>query len=209
MLQKIPKKILIVIKILLVILTITIGIFISKNNYGNSNQKKLVELKINRVLDGDTIEGKINNKKVTIRFYGIDTPETLKENNKNKLANYENYYANIAKNVLTNKIDSEDKFYYMHFDTDEYGRDVGLIYFKNINNNDFKSTLNSLMVEKGLARVAYIQNSNFKQKYYTKNQIQKDFYSYIIGVEEKSKNEGNGFWNLELDQVFYKYKKMV
>ncbi|MBN4083569.1 thermonuclease family protein [Mycoplasma sp. CSL10137] len=204
-----PKNLLNIFKIILVFLLIVIGIIVSSKKNNTNASKNIEKLIITKIIDGDTVEAKIKSKKIKIRLYGIDTPETLKKNNKNKLAKYENYYANIAKEMLRDKTSNQDYFYYKHIDNDEYGRDVGLIYTQKFDENIFANTLNSFLIEEGLARVAYIQNSNFKQKYYTKNKFQNDFYNYIIGLEEKSKAQEKGFWSLELEEVFYKYKKMV
>ncbi|MCU4706999.1 thermonuclease family protein [Mycoplasma sp. CSL7503-lung] len=211
MFKKIPKNLLKILKVVIVFILIAIGIIISfeKDKVNKNNFQNLEKLIITKIVDGDTVEAKIKNKKIKIRLYGVDTPETLKQNNKNKLAKYENYYANLAKEMLYQKILNQDHFYYKHIDNDEYGRDVGLIYKQNLDENIFSDTLNSFLVENGLARVAYIQNSNIKQKYYTKNKFQNDFYNYIIGLEEKTKVEEKGFWGLDLEEVFYKYKKMV
>ncbi len=47
------------------------------------------------VIDGDTVSFLENDKKKYIRLFGIDTPETFKNDNK-KLAKFENYYAHQA-----------------------------------------------------------------------------------------------------------------
>lgn len=65
---------------------------ISLNNYAYS---------VLKIIDGDTIEIEINNKVQKVRLYGIDTPETLKFGQKQKLALYENFFAQKAALQLT------------------------------------------------------------------------------------------------------------
>ena len=84
-----------------------------------------------KVADGDTITviQENTNKKVRVRFYGIDAPEKSQEYGRKSLS--------VLKDILDNQIveiDVKDK--------DRYGRIVGVVYF---NNKD----INLYMLETG------------------------------------------------------------
>jgi len=132
-----------------------------------------IELKDVECVDGDTIKALINNKKETIRFLGIDTPETI-YSTKDK----DEPYAKEASEYTCNKI-SNNKVELEYDDksdmTDKYGRILGWIF---INDNLLQKELVSL----GYAKVKYIY----------------DDYKYveILKNEEKlAKDNKLGIWS--------------
>ena len=95
-----------------------------------------------RVIDGDTIKGKVEGKQITIRLVEIDAPEM------------DQPFGLESKNFLI-KLTSNEKITYTSEGEDRYGRTLGKL-FKN------KENLNALMVKSGLAWVyeRYAKNQN-------------------------------------------------
>ena len=95
-----------------------------------------------RVIDGDTVKGKVEGKQITIRLVEIDAPEM------------DQPFGLASKNFLI-KLTSNEKITYTSEGEDRYGRTLGKL-FKN------KENLNALMVKSGLAWVyeRYAKNQN-------------------------------------------------
>ena len=95
-----------------------------------------------RVIDGDTVKGKVEGKQITIRLVEIDAPEM------------DQPFGLASKNFLI-KLTSNEKITYTSEGEDRYGRTLGKL-FKN------KEDLNALMVKSGLAWVyeRYAKNQN-------------------------------------------------
>ena len=97
-----------------------------------------------KVADGDTItvvQDKTN-KKVRIRFYGIDAPEKSQEYGKKSLS--------VLKNLLDNEIvEVEVK------DKDQYGRIVGVVYHNNRNVNLYMLETGNVWYYKQYAKGQY------------------------------------------------------
>ncbi len=88
--------------------------------------------KINRVIDGDTIEIIRDNKKIKARLYGIDAPE-LKQ-----------LYGKESKYFLSELIGKSDKLDIQEISTDRYSRLIVVIFVDDIN-------INITMLENGYA----------------------------------------------------------
>ena len=95
-----------------------------------------------RVIDGDTVKGKVEGKQITIRLVEIDAPEM------------DQPFGLASKNFLI-KLTSNEKITYTSEGEDRYGRTLGKLF-----NN--KENLNALMVKSGLAWVyeRYAKNQN-------------------------------------------------
>ena len=95
-----------------------------------------------RVIDGDTVKGKVEGKQITIRLVEIDAPEM------------DQPFGLASKNFLM-KLTSNEKITYTSEGEDRYGRTLGKL-FKN------KENLNALMVKSGFAWVyeRYAKNQN-------------------------------------------------
>lgn len=95
-----------------------------------------------RVIDGDTVKGKVEGKQITIRLVEIDAPEM------------DQPFGLASKNFLM-KLTSNEKITYTSEGEDRYGRTLGKL-FKNEEN------LNALMVKSGFAWVyeRYAKNHN-------------------------------------------------
>lgn len=135
------------------------------------------------VVDGDTIDITVNGREDTVRFLGVDTPETHAENvpsefdltntsaNRRCLRNYGGEATQFVENNLDKtveiKTDSEaDR-------RGSYGRLLAYIYSGN-------TSVNRMLLEEGLARM-YDSQFSKKEEYQ--------------GLEEEAREEGIGVWS--------------
>ena len=98
--------------------------------------------KVDRVVDGDTIDVFVNNEPIRIRLIGIDAPETGGGNTKTEC------YADEAKAYLSDFLNNKSvrlEKDETQGDTDKYNRQLRYVYLDDINAN-----LN--MIEKGYAK---------------------------------------------------------
>ncbi len=121
-----------------------------------------------KVVDGDTIKVVCDGEKVTVRFIGIDTPETHRPKTPVQC------YGREAATYLQKRIGSKDvRLEYDRERTDKYGRTLAYVYL----GRDF---INAEMIKKGYA-FAY-QRFPFVHR--------KEF----IGYEKVAKEHGRGLW---------------
>lgn len=127
-----------------------------------------------KCIDGDTIKATINDNEETIRFIGIDTPET-----KYSTKTEDEPYAVEASEYTCDKV-THAKVVEIEYDsksdkTDKYGRILGWIFVDN-------SLLQKELVYNGYARVKYIY----------------DDYKYLDELKEYEKVamiNKSGIWN--------------
>ncbi|WOA50585.1 thermonuclease family protein (plasmid) [Enterococcus faecalis] len=127
-----------------------------------------------RHVDGDTTVLRIDGKEQKVRFLLVDTPETVKP--KTKVQPFGLEASKRTKELLSTA--SEITFEYDSGDKiDRYGRVLGYIFVDG-------TLLQKTLVSEGLARVAYVKESNTK---------------YLLELEEaqeKAKNESLGIWSI-------------
>lgn len=144
-----------------------------------SSQKlpKLTQAKVNKVLDGNTLEVLLNNKVEKIRFAGIECPEINKPYGKEAF--------NFVKNQLL------DKKIYLEFDTelkDKYKRIQAYVWLekpKELTEKEIKSKMfNTILLSEGFAQVI-TTSSNMK---YTK---------FFLNLQKIAKENNKGLWKKE------------
>jgi len=123
-----------------------------------------------RVIDGDTIEVRINNEVVKVRYIGIDTPEPYQEEEPecySTEASQRNTEL-VAEQVVTLVSDVED--------TDRYGRLLRYVYVG-------EKMINQILIEEGYA---------------TKLQIPPNtrYASEFQAAEATARNNGFGLWSV-------------
>lgn len=136
-----------------------------------------------RVIDGDTLEASVNNSNVTVRFLGVDTPETHTENsprefgledtveNRKCLRNWGEKATEYVKNFTVSEIKiSTDK---ISENRGDYGRLLAYI-------DKGNKSLNEELLRKGYARV-YESDFTQLEKY--------------RGLEEEAKKDDIGVWS--------------
>lgn len=163
----------------------------------------LPKAKVARYTDGDTVDIIYDTIEVTakIRFYGIDTPETLKGSNRNLIAKYENVYAQKAKDYVKDLITKNNHVVYVKkITTDKYNRTVAILY---LTDDQTSKSVNELIVENGYGTVRYISLTN--KTYKVKDDFQGDFYFRLLNFQEEAKSKSLNIWEHDLKDVYYKY----
>ena len=128
----------------------------------DANEKK--EVKFSSCIDGDTARFIMDKKEIKVRFLAIDTPET------NHPKKGEEPYGREAKEYTCDKITNAQKIE-LEFDDgsdekDKYNRYLAWVYTDG-------TLLQSELVEKGFAKVAYIYGN----------------YEYTDELKEKEENQ--------------------
>lgn len=139
-----------------------------------SSPSKRIKAEVVKVTDGDTIKVSVNGKEENVRFLLVDTPEThhpkLGEQPFGKEASA------FTTELLTGKtVELEQD---VSPGPDKYGRMLYYIYV------DGKS-VQEMLLEKGLARVAYIYVPNVK------------YVDKYREIQEKAQQAGVGIWSVE------------
>ncbi len=135
--------------------------------------KKIIPTKVKRVVDGDTMEVSINGKTETVRLLLVDTPETKHPDK--PVQPFGPEASAFAKETLLGKnvkieIDVSER--------DKYGR---LLVYLWIGDKMF----NQMLLEKGLARVAYVYPPNVK------------YVDQYREVQKRAQQAGIGIWSIE------------
>lgn len=134
--------------------------------------KKYITAKVTKVVDGDTIDVLIGDKKETVRFVMVDTPETK---HPSKLVEpFGPEASKFTTDILEGK---EVKLEKDVSERDHYGR---LLMYVWLDDN----MVNELLLEKGLARVAIYQPD---VKYVDK----------FREIQKKAQQAGTGIWSVE------------
>jgi micrococcal nuclease len=116
----------------------------------NVSKENFVEVKVKRIVDGDTIVVTLNNKDEKVRLIGINTPEST-----TKIETFGKEASNYTKDKLTNKT------VYLEKDisqTDKYGRLLRYVWLEipnEITEDEIKKKMfNAILVLEGYAQVA-------------------------------------------------------
>ena len=151
----------------IVLLLVTIGCSLDQGD------KNLISAEVIRVVDGDTIKVNISDKEETVRLLLIDTPETVHPSK--PVQPYGPEASSFTKELLTGKnvqleMDVGER--------DKYGRLLAYLYVDD-------QMVNEILLEKGLARVAYIFEPNTKYV--------DDFYT----IQKQAQQQAIGIWSIE------------
>jgi len=126
-----------------------------------------------RVVDGDTLKIKFNEKEETVRLLLVDTPESVHPSK--PVQPYGVEASNFAKKKLTGKtVDVELGI----GERDKYGRLLAYIY---VDGKMFNETL----LETGYARVAYVYGSNTR------------YVDEFRAIQDKARKKEIGIWSIE------------
>ncbi|MEC2078058.1 thermonuclease family protein [Metabacillus fastidiosus] len=137
------------------------------------SESNFIDAEVTRVVDGDTMKILVDGKEETVRLLLVDTPETVHPNKEVQPFGPET--SQFAKEMLNGKkvqieLDVSER--------DKYGR---LLVYLHIDGKMF----NKLLLEKGLARVAYIYAPNTKYV--------DEFYE----IQKKAQQNEQGIWSIE------------
>lgn len=151
------------------------------------NENRVVDATVIKNIDGDTMKVKLENgKEETVRFLLIDTPETKHPSLGvqpfgPEASDYVKKYAGEGKKVQL-ELDVSER--------DKYGRLLAYVWVDG-------QMLNRMLVEQGLARVAYVYAPNTK------------YVDYLQDVQSKAQIAKKGIWSVEdyvTDKGFDKQK---
>ena len=144
-----------------------------------------VSVKFEACVDGDTIKVMLDNKKTTVRFLAIDTPETVHPTKGEQPFGKEasNYTCNKVKNAKKLEIEYDEG----STKTDKYNRALGWVFIDD-------TLLQKDLVSLGYAKVAYLYG-NYK-------------YTEDLKKEESiAKSKKLGVWSLEEETTTKKIEK--
>lgn len=128
---------------------------------------------VERVVDGDTLKVQVENREETIRLLLVDTPET--KHPTKPVQPFGPDASQFAKDTLEGKeigieIDVSER--------DKYGRLLAYVWIGD-------SMFNEMLLEEGLARVAYIYQPNVK------------YVDHFQSIQREAQEKGIGIWSLE------------
>ncbi|MCJ8223675.1 MULTISPECIES: thermonuclease family protein [Bacillus subtilis group] len=135
----------------IIALCLIIGLSACNTNKNIDNKTSRESVDLVKSIDGDTIKVKYKGEVKTVRYLLIDTPETKKPNS--CVQPYGESASEVNKELVSNgrlelEFDKGDR-------TDKYGRLLAYVYV------DGKS-VQEILLNKGLARVAYVYPPNTK-----------------------------------------------
>lgn len=140
------------------------------------------EVTVNRVIDGDTIEVTTKNGKTeTVRLLLVDTPESAHPDKEPEM------YGEEASRLTEVAVLNEQATVYLERgnpDKDKYDRTLGYIWVDSPIFGAEPVNLSVLLVEQGLARVAYVDESNAK------------YLEDVQKAEQQAKDEFLNIWHL-------------
>jgi micrococcal nuclease len=143
------------------------------NEQDDSSYPNLISAKVTKVVDGDTIEVTFDGRSEKVRLLLVDTPETVHPNK--PVQPFGPEASKFAKETLSDQlvgieIDVSER--------DKYGRLLAYVWIGD-------QIFNEMLLERGLARVAYVIPPNVK------------YVDRFREVQSKSQQEGIGIWSLE------------
>ena len=131
---------------------------------------ELYDAEVLRVVDGDTIKVNFNGAEETVRFIGVDTPESVHPDKEKNVP-----YGKVASDYTKEKLDG--KTVRLEFDVEErdrYGRLLAYVYIGD-------QMFNKMLLEDGHAMIAtYPPNVKYVE----------DF----TAIQKKARKEGKGAW---------------
>jgi micrococcal nuclease len=149
----------------------------NSNSQQSSNalhNKLLLDAKVERVIDGDTLKINLNGRTETVRLLLIDTPETVHPNK--PVEPFGKEASNFTKQTLPPNSDIQVELGIG--ERDKYGRLLAYVY-KN------GKMINEQLLEKGLARVAYVYPPNTKH------------IDEFRDIQSKAQKQAIGIWSIE------------
>ncbi|TPE58069.1 hypothetical protein FJO69_00475 [[Mycoplasma] falconis] len=175
---------------------------------------KATYVKLDKIIDGDTISVYLKNDKFKIRFAGIDTPEIRKANNtyeQNKNINdIQNKHGLIAKKYIEKILTNANKIIlvpqvnaYKNNNSikDKYNRIISIIYF--LDKNNYLANLNLEIIKNGYGIMKYI-SIDADNIYFTKNE---EYYNKLVEASIYAKNNNLGVYKNKDEYSFIYPKK--
>lgn len=132
-----------------------------------------ITAEVTKVVDGDTIKVKVGNREETVRLLLIDTPETVHPDK--PVQPFGPEASAFVEEMLEGETVELEKDV---SERDRYGRLLAYVYIDG-------ESVQKMLLERGLARVAYIYEPNVK------------YVEEYRAVQEEAQREGKGIWSIE------------
>lgn len=146
-----------------------------KSNSSQENKGKTFEATIVKVIDGDTVKIELpNGNEETVRLLLIDTPETVHPTK--DVQPFGPEASQFAKSLMPSGSTVEVELGIS--ERDKYGRLLAYFYVDG-------KMVNKLLLEKGLARVAYVYAPNTK------------YLDELEAIQKKAQQKTVGIWSIE------------
>ncbi|KKI93966.1 nuclease [Bacillus sp. SA1-12] len=165
-----------------------IALFLTSGCVLQENGSDRISAHVTRVVDGDTVHVTVNGKEETARLLLVDTPETVHPTK--QIQPFGPEASSFVKELLH---DANVELEMDIGERDKYGRLLVYLYVNG-------EMVNQLLLEKGLARVAYVFEPNTKYV--------DDFYE----IQKRAQQKGIGIWSIEnyaTDQGFKEESSVV
>lgn len=135
--------------------------------------RNFISAKVIKVVDGDTLNVEIDGKKETIRLLLIDTPETVHP------IKPVQPFGPEASEFLKDKLNGNDIRVELGIgERDKYGRLLAYVYVED-------QMVNKQLLERGLARVAYVFEPNTK------------YIDEFYDIQKQAQQKEVGIWSIE------------
>ncbi|MQR96876.1 thermonuclease family protein [Fictibacillus phosphorivorans] len=148
-------------------------LLISGCSYLNSSDDKRIPVKVEKVVDGDTIKVRLDGKLETVRFLLVDTPESVHPSKP-----VQPFSKEASTYTLRMLEDANVELELGIGERDKYGRLLAYVYA------DGQSVQENLL-KKGLARVAYVFEPNTK------------YVEQYERLQKHAQKKGVGIWSVE------------
>lgn len=139
----------------------------------DSSDTSFVKAVVTGIVDGDTIDVEIDGKEERLRLLLVDTPETKDPNE--PVQPFGPEATEFAEKTLAGK---EVKLEFDGPERDKYDR---LLVYLWVGDKIF----NQMLLEEGLARVAYVYDPPYK------------YYDAFVAAQEKAKQSKKGIWSID------------
>ncbi|MCT2535707.1 thermonuclease family protein [Aquibacillus koreensis] len=138
-----------------------------------TTQSELVDAKVNRVVDGDTMKVNIDGKEETVRLLLVDTPETKAQDR--PVQKYGPEASSFAENELTGQ---KVRLEYDGPRRDKYDRLLAYLWVED-------KLFNELLLEEGFARLAYIYDPPYTN------------FDRLMKAQNRAKEQQLNIWSVE------------
>jgi micrococcal nuclease len=137
-------------------------------------ENELIESKVVKVVDGDTIKVNIDNEIITVRILNIDTPEVYGPNAGQPFGKEASKFAKemLEGKTITLELSKKKNPY------DKYGRLLAYVFID-------KNLYEELIIEEGLARIAYVYDPDTK------------YLNVLENSERRAKNTKKNIWSIK------------
>lgn len=152
-----------------------------------------VQCTVKRVVDGDTYLVDIGGKETKLRLIGVDTPESVADDEYLEKSGKENTdFGKDVSNIMKSKLPEGTTLFVVTDvqEMDKYGRMLGYVYFED------GQLIQDYLLSNGYARVMTVQPNVA-------------LVDHFVALEQKAMEEGKGIWKDYADSFGYDEPKEI